>query len=45
MGKTKIVEHEIDVQGSGPLKRKPYSLSKRDMIDKQINEMLEHNII
>lgn len=47
MGKTNIMKHEIDVQGSEPLRSKPYRVSQkeREIVDKQINEMLQHNIL
>lgn len=47
MGRTNMVEHEIDVQESQPIKSKPYKVSQweREIIDKQLQEMLETNVI
>lgn len=47
LGKTNLVEHEIDVQGAKPIKCKPYRVShiEREIINDQINEMLENKII
>ena len=47
LGKTNLVEHEIDVQGANPIKCKPYRVShkEREIIDTQIQEMLENGII
>nr|XP_015836638.1 PREDICTED: RNA-directed DNA polymerase homolog [Tribolium castaneum] len=47
IGRTDLVEHEIDVQGAQPIKCKPYRVSQkeREIINKQIEEMLEDEII
>lgn len=47
MGKTDIVEHSIDIGDAKPIKMKPYRVSQREreIIDKQITEMLKYNVI
>ena len=45
--KTNLIEHDVDVGDSAPIKRHPYRLSpmKRKLLDKEVQYMLKNNII
>ena len=47
MGRTDLVEHEIEIGDALPIKQKPYRVSQkeRDIIDKQITEMAKYDVI
>ena len=45
--KTNLIEHDVDVGYSAPIKQHPYrvSLMKRESLDKEVQYMLENDII
>lgn len=46
-GRTNFLEHDVDVGNASPVKQSPYRLNpvKRDIVDKEIKYMLEHDLI
>ena len=45
--KTNLIEHDVDVGDSAPIKQHPYRLSpmKKELLDKEVQYMLENDII
>ena len=45
--KTNLIEHDVDVGDSAPIKQHPYRVSpmKRELLDKEVQYMLENDII
>ncbi|XP_064116534.1 uncharacterized protein LOC135222376 [Macrobrachium nipponense] len=45
--RTNFLEHDVDVGNASPVKPSPYRLNpvKRDIVDKEIKYMLEHDLI
>ena len=46
-GKTNLIEHDVDVGDSAPIKQHPYRVSpmKKELLDKEVQFMLENDII
>ncbi|XP_066983829.1 uncharacterized protein [Macrobrachium rosenbergii] len=46
-GRTSFLQHDVDVGSASPVKQSPYRLNpiKRDIVDKEIKYMLEHDLI
>ena len=46
-GKTNLIEHDVDVGDSAPIKQHPYRVSpmKKELLDKEVQYMLENDII
>ncbi|XP_066971928.1 uncharacterized protein [Macrobrachium rosenbergii] len=46
-GRTSFLQHDVDVGSASPVKQSPYQLNpvKRDIVDKEIKYMLEHDLI
>ena len=45
--KTNLIEHDVDVRDSAPIKQHPYRVSpmKKELLDKEVQYMLENDII
>ena len=45
--KTNLIEHDVDVGDSGPIKQHPYRVSpmKKELLDKEVQYMLKNDII
>ncbi|XP_066975378.1 uncharacterized protein [Macrobrachium rosenbergii] len=46
-GRTSLLQHDVDVGSASPVKQSPYRLNpiKRDIVEKEIKYMLEHDLI
>ncbi|XP_068243590.1 uncharacterized protein [Palaemon carinicauda] len=46
-GRTTLLQHDVDVGSASPAKQSPYRLNpeKRDIVEKEIKYMLEHDLI
>ena len=47
LNKTNLIEHDVDVGDSAPIKQHPYRISpmKKQLLDKEVNYMLKNDII